>query len=146
MENNNAYSFQSNRPIYSSKGNKNLSNSEINISLNNLGYSITSVTEINNLMLTERERKVGDRGALNKLFGYYVKAPKKNNTFIINNLKNFNNKKNSKTNLSLSQIFRSRKNTFEWELYDYFDFYQTIAYSKKEDIILILVHIKNVDL
>ena len=131
MENNNKDSFQSNKPIYSSKENKNLANSEINISLNNLGYSITSVTEINNLMLTERERKVGDIGALNKLFGYYLMAPKKNNTDIMNNLKNVNNKKNSKTNLSLSQIFRSRKNTFEWELYDYFDFYQTIAYFKE---------------
>lgn len=131
MENNNVDSFQSNKPIYSSKASKIFTNSENNISLNNLGYSMTSATEINNLMLTERNRKLGNKGVLNELFGHYLKIPKKNNTDIINNLNNINNNKNIKTKLSLSKIFRARKNSFEWELYDYFDFYQTIVYFKE---------------
>ena len=71
------------------------------------------------------------RSALNELLGYYLKAPKKNNTDIFNNFKIININNNNKTNLSLSKIFRERKNAFEWELYDYFDFYQTTAYFKK---------------
>jgi len=131
MENNNVDSFQSNKPIYSSKISKNLANSEYNTSLNHLGYSMTSSTEINNLMFTERERKIRNKGILNELFGYYIKVPKKNNTNIINNPNNINNMKNSKENFSLSKIFKKRKYAYEWELYDYFDFYQTIVYYKE---------------
>ena len=111
MENNNVDSFQSNKPIYSSKASKIFTNSENNTRLNNLGYSMTSATEINNLMLTERNRKLGNKGVLNELFGHYLKVPKKNNTDIINNLNNINNNKNIKTKLSLSKVEKSFMDT-----------------------------------
>ena len=112
MENNNN-NFDSNKTVI---------NKDEKVYNNNNGYSLLNITEGNHLIYQELENKIPDEpNALNVLLSKYLESPKYNTETI----------KNKKNNLSFSKIFKKRDKSFELELYEYFDIYQTIALYKE---------------
>ena len=122
MENHNIGESQGKLIPDSIKISTNINDNNKNDSPNNV-CSIFSMTESNNLMLTEineNKEKYND-GDLNELLRKYLNSPNNNDI----------NLKNKDIHFSFSHIFKQRENIFECELYDNFSIYQTMAHFKE---------------
>ena len=101
----------------SDKNNKNTENECIN----NSGYSNISLSDSNNLMISEvngnKDKECQEPGALCDLLGKYTLIPNNNNI--------------NSNYLSLQKIFENREYNFELELFEKFNYYQTITYFKE---------------
>ena len=124
MENNNK------KEIINDKTSNSVKTQKISITIKktdkNIRNSILSVTESNNLMLTEmypnKNLEYEQYKNINELFAKYLKSPKNN---IINILKT------QKIRLSFLRIFEGREYNYESELTDNFDYYQSIVLYKE---------------
>ena len=121
MENNNKKLFK-NKSFNSIKEENDNNRNYIKTEISNIGCSMSSLSEVNNLIWKDGAKENEYPGSLNELFGNYLKSPRK-----IFDIKNNSILKK----LSLLKILKERESNFEWELYDYFDFYQTIVYFKE---------------
>ena len=102
----------------------NNNNNKENESINNLGHSTVSFTDSNDLMISElneiKDKEYDEPGTLCELLTKYNLSPNNNNL-------NLNN------HPSLQKIFQNRELHFELELYQKYNYYQTIAYFKSGD-------------
>ena len=127
MENNNKKGNNKDKKPYSLKEQIN-GNPEKKTDINNLSNSILSIKESNTLIGEELSQNKNQENIKEKnlyaLIEKYLFSPKNNDFNTLNN-------KNNRLRLSLPTIIDKRENTFETELSDNFDYYQTIVLYKE---------------